>query len=81
VRNPFKSRKQRIADLQTRTARMRRILLAAEVDAMDKDPSIGLMLLGIIEQLKALHSAPLEGQDAFLTMLEAGIPERFKRMK
>jgi hypothetical protein len=36
---------------------------------------------GVIEQLKALSAAPLEAQDAFLTMLEAGTPERFKHIK
>ena len=60
---------------------MEQILFAAGVDGIDKDPSIGPMLPGVIEQLKALHAAPLEGQEAFLTMLEAGIPEKFKRMK
>jgi hypothetical protein len=77
----FKSRKQRLADIQARTERMRRILLAAGVDAMDKDLSIGPMFQGVIEQLKALQAAPLEAQEAFLTMLESGIPERWKDLK
>ena len=48
---------------------------------MDKDLSIGPMLPGVIEQLKALHDAPLEKQEAFLTMLESGIPEKWKHVK
>jgi hypothetical protein len=48
---------------------------------MDKDLSIGPMFPGIMEQLKALQTAPLEEQEAFLTMLESGIPERWKHLK
>lgn len=77
----FKSKKKRQAELQRRTERMGRILLAAGVDAMDKDLSIGPMFPGVIEQLKALQAAPLEQQEAFLTMLESGIPEKWKRLK
>ena len=77
----FKSKKKRQAELQQRTERMGRILLAAGVDAMDKDLSIGPMFPGIMEQLKALQTAPLEEQEAFLTMLESGIPERWKHLK
>jgi hypothetical protein len=77
----FKSKKKRQAELEQRTERMGRILLAAGVDAMDKDLSIGPMFPGVIEQLKALQAAPLEQQEAFLTMLESGIPERWKHLK
>jgi hypothetical protein len=34
-----------------------------------------------MEQLKALRAAPLEEQEAFLTMLESGIPGRWKHLK
>jgi hypothetical protein len=81
MRKFLMTKKQRIADLQARTERMGRILLEAEVDSTDRGRSIGPMLPGVIEQLKALHDAPLEKQEAFLTMLESGIPERFKRQK
>jgi hypothetical protein len=77
----FKSKKKRRAELHRRTERMGRILLAAGVDAMDKDLSIGPMFPGVIEQLEALHAAPLEDQEAFITILEAGIPEKWKRIK
>jgi hypothetical protein len=77
----FKSKKKRQAELERRTERMGRILLAAAVDALDKDLSIGPMFPGVIEQLKALQAAPMEEQEAFLTMLESGIPERWKHLK
>ena len=77
----FNSKKKRQAELQQRTERMGRILLAAGVDAMDKDLSIGSMFPGVMEQLQALQAAPLEEQEAFLTMLESGIPGRWKHLK
>jgi hypothetical protein len=79
--NLFKSKKKRQSELQRRTERIRRILLAAGVDAMDRDLSIGPMFPGVIEQLKALQAAPLEEQEAFLTMLESGIPAKWKHIK
>jgi hypothetical protein len=60
---------------------MERILIAAGVDATDKGLSIGPMFPRVIEQLKALKSAPLEDQEAFITMLEAGIPDKWKHIK
>jgi len=48
---------------------------------MDRDLSIGPMFPGVIEQLKALQAAPREEQEAFLTMLESGIPAKWKQIK
>jgi hypothetical protein len=77
----FKSKKKRQEELQGRTERMGRILVAAGAEAMDKDLRIGPMFPGVIEQLKALQAAPLEQQEAFLTMLESGIPDKWKHLK
>jgi len=49
----FNSKKKRQAELQQRTERMGRILLAAGVDAMDKDLSIGSMFPGVMEQAQS----------------------------
>jgi hypothetical protein len=80
MRNLFKSKKKRLADLQRRTERIARIMYLSGARALDQDPELGKLIESpeLQAKLKALESLTLDQAESFIAMLESGVPEEFR---
>jgi hypothetical protein len=81
--NIFKSKKQRIKDLQRRTERITRIITAAGAKALDRDPELGKMLESpeLQEALAWLGTLNQEQAEIFISMMESIVPAEFGHIK
>jgi hypothetical protein len=77
----LKSKKKRQAELQVRAARMGRIILAAGAASMEDPVVADLIASGALrEAMEEVASLPLGQAEAFLDMLEAGVPEALRHL-
>lgn len=84
MRNPFRTTKSSAATLtpMQRVERITRIAKAMADDAIARNPEIGKIASNpqLHQEIEALSGMPDAQLDQFLTMLDAGVPRKFRHM-